>query len=337
MGTRAYTTPNAYVTPERLESGAEGYYEADGTTINKNWRPDPLIAELAAADPNETVLSLTNKLRAANNLEPLQPPESQFLDGTRDETIDTGTARLLQQTTHRLEKARTGYETLRAGMSGGPVATTQLRIPKALEPVFEQVSADTGMRVELVQAIAQQSSQMDPDAQSKPNADGSVNNGLFAINSLQNPEYKYAPGDAAENARFFTMQVNQAAAKADELGVLPDYREKYIIAASNGQLGDVAVINGKPQFTAQQQGYISSVMKQMGGLGVRTVLYDSSTQRPVFASVTEQGGMAGRFRNAIVVQESGGNPNAVNSRTGACWSWASNARERWSLDSKTFR
>ena len=112
LGTRAYTTPNAYVTPERLESGAEGYYEADGTTINKNWRPDPLIAQLAAADPNETVLSLTNKLRAANNLEPLKPPESQFLPGDRDETIDSATAQLLQQTTNKLEKARTGYETL---------------------------------------------------------------------------------------------------------------------------------------------------------------------------------------------------------------------------------
>ena len=103
MGTRAYTTPNAYVTPERLESGAEGYYEADGTTNNKNWRSDPLIAQLAAADPNETVLSLTNKLRAANNLEPLKPPKSQFLPGDRDETIDSATAQLLQQTTNKLE------------------------------------------------------------------------------------------------------------------------------------------------------------------------------------------------------------------------------------------
>ena len=33
-------------------------------------------------------------------------------------------------------------------------------------------------------------------------ADGSVDNGLFQINSLAHPEYKYRPGDVMENARF---------------------------------------------------------------------------------------------------------------------------------------
>ena len=287
LGTRAYTTPNAYVTPERLESGAEGYYEADGTTINKNWRPDPLIAQLAAADPNETVLSLTNKLRAANNLEPLKPPESQFLPGDRDETIDSATAQLLQQTTNKLEKARTGYETLRAGMSGGDVATPQLRIPKALEPVFTQVSTNTGLRVELVQALAQAESRMDPDAQSKPNADGSVDNGLFQINSLAHPEYKYRPGDVMENARFAEIQLNRAAAKADELGVLPEYREKFILAGYNQGQNSIPVINGVPQFNAAHRRYISDVYKQMGGLGRREVLRDASTMRKPFASAVD--------------------------------------------------
>ena len=37
--------------------------------------------------------------------------------------------------------------------------------------------------------------------------------------------------------------------------------------------------SGVPDFSATDLNYISSVMKQMGGLGVRTVLYDSSTQR----------------------------------------------------------
>ena len=262
LGTRAYTTPNAYVTPERLESGAEGYYEADGTTINKNWRPDPLIAELAAADPNETVLSLTNKLRAANNLEPLKPPESQFLPGDRDETIDSATAQLLQQTTNKLEKARTGYETLRAGMSGGDVATPQLRIPKALEPAFEYVSTNANIRIELAQAIAQAESSMDPDAQSKPNADGSVDNGLFQINSLAHPEYKYKPNDVMENARFAERQLNYGAAKADELGVLPEYREKFILAAYNQGQNSIPVINGVPQFNAAHKRYISHVISR---------------------------------------------------------------------------
>ena len=287
LGTRAYSTPNAYVTPERLESGAEDYYEADGTTINKNWRPDPLIAELAAADPNETVLSLTNKLRAANNLEPLQPPESQFLPGDRDTSIDTATAQLLQQTTNKLEKARTGYETLRAGMSGGDVATPQLRIPKALEPAFEYVSTNANIRIELAQAIAQGESTMDPNAQSKPNADGSVDNGLFQINSLAHPEYKWKPNDVMENARFAARQLNYGAAKADELGVLPKYREKFILAAYNQGQNSIPVINGVPQFNAAHKRYIDHIYKQMGGLGRREVLRDASTMRKSFASAVD--------------------------------------------------
>jgi|TARA_S200002703_G_scaffold40592_3_gene35334 hypothetical protein len=286
-GARAYDTPDTYVSPDRLQANGNTYYEADGVTINKNWKPDPYVAQLAANDPNETAFTITNKLRVANGLDPLRPPESMFLEGGRDETVDTATAQLLQQTTRTLEKARSSNETIRAGVSGGPIATTKLRVPKELEPVFTQVSTNTGMRMELVQAIAQTESGMDPTAISPANADGSRDYGLFQINNQAHPDYKYAAGDVQANAAIAERQLNLTAARADELGVLPQYREKFILAGYNQGQNSIPVINGVPQFNAQHKAYISKVYKQMGGLGRTEVLRDASTMRKPFASAVD--------------------------------------------------
>ena len=286
-GSRAYDTPDTYVSPDRLEANGKTYYETDGVTINKNWKPDPYVAQLAANDPNETAFTITNKLRVANGLDPLRPPESMFADGTRDETIDTATAQLLQQTTRTLEKARSSNETIRAGLNGGPIATTKLRVPKELEPVFTQVSTNTGMRIELVQAIAQAESGMDPTAISPANTDGSRDYGLFQINNQAHPDYKYAAGDVQANAAIAERQLNRTIAKADELGVLPEYREKFILAGYNQGQDSIPVINGVPEFNASHKAYISKVYKQMGGLGRTEVLRDASTMRKSFASAVD--------------------------------------------------
>ena len=283
-GARAYDTPDTYISPDRLEANGKGYFQADGVTINKNWKPDPYVAQLAANDPNETAFTITNKLRLANGLDALPPPPSQFLEGGRDETVDTATAQLLQQTTRTLEKARSSNETIRAGVSGGPIATTQLRVPKALEPVFTQVSTNTGMRIELVQAIAQAESGMDIGAISRANADGSRDYGLFQINNQAHPDYKYVEGDVMGNAAIAERQLNLTAQRADELGVLPQYREKFILAGYNQGQDSIPVINGVPQFNAQHKAYISKVYKQMGGLGRTEVLRDASTMRKPFCN-----------------------------------------------------
>ena len=286
-GARAYTTPDTYVSKDRLEANGNTYFETDGTTINKNWRPDPFVEQLAANDPNETALTITNKLRVANGLDPLPPPPSMFLDGTKDQTIDTATAQLLQRTTRTLEKARSSNETIRAGVNGGSIATTQLRIPKELEPVFTQVSTNTGMRIELVQAIAQTESGLDPSAISPANADGSKDYGLFQINNQAHPDYKFVEGDVMGNAAIAERQLNLTAQRADELGVLPQYREKFILAGYNQGQNSIPVINGVPQFNAQHKAYITKVYKQMGGLGRTEVLRDPATMRTSFAAVTD--------------------------------------------------
>ena len=82
-GARAYDTPDTYVSPDRLEANGNSYFQADGVTINKNWKPDPYVAQLAANDPNETAFTITNKLRLANGLDALPPPPSQFLEGRK--------------------------------------------------------------------------------------------------------------------------------------------------------------------------------------------------------------------------------------------------------------
>ena len=52
------------------------------------------------------------------------------------------------------------------------------------------------------------------------------------------------------NAAIAERQLNLTIAKADELGVLPEYREKFILAGYNQGQNSIPVINGVPQFNA---------------------------------------------------------------------------------------
>ena len=164
---------------------------------------------------------------------------------------------------------------------------SRIRVPKELTPVFERVSSQTGVRPDLVTAIAQAESGLDPDAISPANADGSRDYGLFQINNQAHPEYRYVKGDVAANADFAIRQLNYSAAKADELGVLPQYREKFILAGYNQGQNSIPVVNGVPQFNALHRAYIKKVYKQLGGLGQVEVLNDPATMRTSYASIVD--------------------------------------------------
>ena len=311
-GTGGLETKDAYISKEGLEADAKGYLNADGS-INQNYRKNFYVQALADAMPNMDYFQVLNKLRLTNELPELPvPPSLNFQDATPDSTIDPDFAKLL-------DKARNGNPTLRAGFNNPTGTYTEQRVPEPLRPVLKKVTEQTGFRPELVTAIAQEASGLQPEFQSPVQADGSTGRGLFAVNTAQNPEYKFQKNNVEANAEVATAKLLKAKELTAAAGVAPKYAERYALAMYHRNNTGVIPVSpsGVPDFSATDLNYISSVMKQMGGLGVRTVLYDSSTQRQTFARVTEQGDMAGRFRNAVVGQESGGNPNAVNSRTGA--------------------
>ena len=283
-----------YIDPTRLQANIEGYYNPDGS-LNKNWTPDPLIKQLADANPNETEFTITNKLMKANGLTldingqqvtQLPSPPSLFADGSRNQEVDAQTTALLQNGAKLLERARTSNETIRAGLAAG-APSSRIRVPKELTPVFERVSSQTGMRPDLITAIAQTESGLDPNAISPPNADGSKDYGLFQINNQAHPDYRYVQGDVGSNADFAIRQLNYSAARADELGVLPQYREKFILAGYNQGQNSIPVVNGVPQFNAAHRAYIKKVYKQLGGLGKTEVLNDPATMRTTYASIAD--------------------------------------------------
>ena len=202
-GTGGLETKDAYISKEGLEADAKNYLNADGS-INQNYKKNFYVQALVDAMPDMDYFQVLNKLRLTNELPELPvPPSLNFKDATPDSTIDPDFAKLL-------DKAKNGNPTLRAGFNNPTGTYTEQRVPEPLRPVLKKVTEQTGFRPELVTAIAQEASGLQPEFQSPVQADGSTGRGLFAVNTAQNPEYKFQKNNVEVNAEVATAKLLKA-------------------------------------------------------------------------------------------------------------------------------
>ena len=264
-----------YISTAKLEQNGVGY---DSST----WRPHPLVDRMVDLDPSlGTPLDVTNRLRAARDLDELPPPPS--LEQTQ------GASPEVTESLRALQRARTGNQVSRAGSQAGEFIPTL--VPNGMGDVVVKAATTGGQRPALVAAIAGVETNFRDIGPTHQDFNGQ-DYGAFQINQyhVDQGAYVYKPGDIQGNADYAMQVYNEMLQQAKLRGVAPQYQEDFALAAYNGGLqtagGEeyIPVVNGVPKFRAPAQDYLRKIKKQLARFGDRSVFSSNLAMRGKFAT-----------------------------------------------------